>query len=379
MRAIKITLLLAALCLIGIASSAEAQIVYGQPSSGGTNITYTHWKIDPDGGDQTTINQFVIPISGFIPLQDNLEMRFQAAQASHSATIGGDDSKLSGLTDIRLQMNKSFSNDRFLASFGINLPSGKRKLNFDEELNVMGLLSENYLIFPVRQLGEGFGFNMLFGGATSSGNARLGATAMFQYNGKYTPYDGGGKYDPGEMFSLSASADTKSDKAMYSANAIFSVFTDDKLDGEKARKSSTQLDFLAGMQFPGQTMSFFGNVRVLLRGRNTTYNPDESISEQLRLYGNEFTIGAGLRYHPDKLWSLTPSVELRTIGANEYETDDALYLDGSMIFGLGAAFARNLGQDVNGTLGFKYYSGSANGGDISLSGYQLTVGLRAAF
>lgn len=380
MRAIKLLPVLALVCLLGFSAAAQAQIVYGQPASGNMTITYTNWKVTPDSGSDITYSQFLIPVAGFIPLQDNMELRFQAANTSQSADIGDQDNSLSGLTDIRLQLNKSLSDDKYLLSFGLNLPTGKKELSTDEEIYVMAGLAENYLSFPVRRLGEGFGFNMLAGGATTNGNARLGGTIMLQYNGKYTAYEGEGEYDPGEMLSITLSGDTKSKSAVYSLNAVFTLFTDDKLDDQKIRKSSTQLDFLAGMQMPGEKTTLSGHARLLLRGRNTNYVPGtEEVSDQLRLYGNEFSLGAGLTYHPAKTWSFTSRAEIRIIGENEYEQTSTQYMDGSTIFALGGSYARQLGSELNGTVGFRYYTGSADGGDYDLSGYQFTVGIQAAF
>ncbi|MEZ5360346.1 MAG: hypothetical protein R3F48_16135 [Candidatus Zixiibacteriota bacterium] len=380
MRPINLFLILSLVCLLGAVTVAEAQIIYGQPASGDLKITYTSWKYTNDADEETTISQFLIPIGGFIPLQDNMELRFQAANTTQKAEYGDTENKLSGLTDLRLQLNKSLSDDKYLLSLGLNLPTGKKELTTDDEVFVMAGLSENYLSFPVRLLGEGFGFNMLAGGAMTRGNSRLGGTVMFQYNGKYKAYENEGEYDPGEMFSVSVNADTKSEKALYSLSAVLTLYTDDKLNDNKIRKSSTQVDFLAGAQFPGEKLTFAGNARLLLRGRNTSYVPNtEEIEEQLRLYGNELTLAAALSYHPAKTWSFTPKAELRMIGGNEYESTSTRYMDASTIFGLGGSYARKLGEDINGTVGFKYYTGSADGGDYDLSGYQFTLGLQAAF
>ncbi|MCK5125860.1 MAG: hypothetical protein KAR42_06360 [candidate division Zixibacteria bacterium] len=377
MRPIRIIVLLSVLALIACSGSIQAQIIYGQPASGNSQITYTNWTITNDSGTESSISQFIFPVSGFVPLQDNLEMRFYAANTSHSAELAGQDNNLSGLSDIRLQFNKSFAADRYLLSLGINLPTGKKELNVDEEQTVMGMLAHNYLSFPIRRMGEGLGFNLLFGGATTKGNSRFGATATFQYYGKYTPFEGEGEYDPGEMFSLSVNADTKKEKVLYSASMVFSLYTDDKLEEKKTRKSATQFDILAGMEIPGDKSSFFGNVRLLFRGRNTNYD-NEEIVNQLRLYGNEFVIGGGMRYRANKLWTIIPTVDLRMIGDNEFE-DDENKVESSSIFGIGSSVSRAIGQNASARLGYKYYTGSADGGNFDISGYQITAGLMATF
>ena len=66
-------------------------------------------------------------------------------------------------------------------------------------------------------------------------------------------------------------------------------------------------------------------------------------------------------------------IDLRLIAANEYE------LESANVLGIGSDFGRNFTETINLTVGLKYYSGSADGGNIDLSGYQLSAGLTALF
>ena len=372
----RFTIVLTATLLVFGFSESRAQIVYGQPASGKLRLVYTHWNTEDDSGS-ADVNQLAIPLNAFFPLSNDFELRFHAADVSSKVAIDSGDSKLSGLGDLRLQLNRSLADDRLLLSLGLNLPTGKQKLNSGRELVVMNYLSENYLSFPVRRLGEGFGFNLLLGGAVSRGSSRLGATAMFQYSGAYEPFEGRGDYDPGESFSLSATADTRTGGSLLSAGLSVTFFAVDKIDEAKFRKSSTQFDLWTGVDIPGQKVSGSGGIHLLLRGRQTAYDLDEEIFEQLRLYGNELTLSGALSYHPAQKWSVTPSLQLRIIGGNEYS--DYRRQDGGTIFGIGSDFARALGERLDARLGLQYFTGNADGGDISLSGYQLTAGLAAEF
>ena len=81
---------------------------------------------------------------------------------------------------------------------------------------------------------------------------------------------------------------------------------------------------------------------------------------------------------PDVLATALPGPQsLEQVGENEYEDENMS--EGSTIFGFGGEYARNIGTGVDINLGLTYYTGSANGGNISLSGFQLTGGLVAAF
>ncbi|MFH1700130.1 MAG: hypothetical protein ABIE07_06045 [Candidatus Zixiibacteriota bacterium] len=364
--------------LMGGVQTASAQIVYGQPASIKARMTYTNWSLEGENGGKKSVNQLMIPVNGFLPLQDNWELRYHATSISGGVELDdGTNSNVAGLGDLRLMFNHSMSDDRFLFSLGLNLPTGKKELNLGEEFNVMVLLSENYLSFPVRRMGEGMGVNLLLGGAASNGVSRLGGTISYQYLGSYKPYEGLGDYDPGDMISISANGDTKKGNTVFSASMTFSFFSTDKANEQKLRKPSSQFEISTGIQSHKSKTSFIGNIGLLLRGRLTSYDSNEEVFEQLRLYGNEFFVNTALVYHPDKTWSFTPRVQLRVIGNNEFED---IYKQGSSaIFGFGGDYDRGIGEGVDFNLGFTYFAGDADGGKISLGGFQITGGLIAAF
>ena len=205
--------------LILSAAPLHGQIIFGSPSSANLQFYFSSWKITGDTGE-TKINQWMIPVSGFIPIQDNFEARFQIAGCSNDLKLAGDNLSLKGAGDLRVLFSHSFYDDRLLASFGLNVPTGKKKLDYFTERTIIEVLSENYLIFPLRRLGGGFGFNILLGGATVAGPAKLGAGVMYLFNGKYEPYGGLAKYDPGDSYSINASGELNIDNMTLVSNII---------------------------------------------------------------------------------------------------------------------------------------------------------------
>jgi hypothetical protein len=366
-----LVILLAAVLLLA-ASPACGQIIYGQPASGNLRVIYSHWNLEDDAAS-VDISQIMIPISGLIPMQDNLELRFSAANASTDVESGDDKYDLSGMSDIRLQLNQSLSDDRLLLSLGINLPTGKKKLSAVDERPVMSLLTENYLSFPIRRLGEGFGFNLLAGGATVKDNIRYGATIMYQINGAYEAYENEGDYQPGNLLSISASADSRSDELSILGEIIFSTFSNDKLEDRKVFKQSQQVDLHFGGKYDMKTYAVSADLRYLIRGRNTRYDAEEAVFDQLKVYGNEFFFAGRAAYYPNEDSYIAPSVDARLIEGNEFE------FGSSENFGVGLEYGRNLGESLDAGIGFKYYTGSADDGRIDLSGYRLSASIQAAF
>lgn len=364
-KAILFGLLMAALS----ASAAVGQVLYGQPTSGMVQFQYTDWTIEGDDGE-SSISQLAIPVSGFVPLADNFEALFYLANASNTLTDKGNEYKLSGMSDFRLMFNRTYAEDRLVTSLAINLPTGKKALDLEEEWLVVDYLSDNYLDFPIRRFGEGLGISALLGAAGASGNTRYGAGAMYQYNGSYEPYDGYDDYNPGDMFSFNAGAELQNEGFTLSGDVILTMYTDDKADDIKIFKQGTQIDFRLQGTYHNERYTASGGIQYLTRGAQTAYDPEtESTVEELKAYGNEFVLFGGAAWSPVQDWTVSPVMDLKLISANERGFDN------SSLFGIGTGIGRKLGEKLGLDLGFKYYVGSADGGNLDLSGYRITGGL----
>lgn len=366
-----LTIMIILLVLAG-ASAVQGQIVYGQPTAGNLRAVYDSWTLD-DNGAETSISQFMIPVTGFVPLQEDFEMSFYAANSSNSLEAAGQKYKLNGLSDVRVQMNHSFSEDHVLVTAVVNLPTGKKELNFGEEWQVLQALSTNYLDFPMQRFGEGFGFSLLLGGATMLGeNTRGGAGLMYQYVGSYKPYEGFGDYNPGDLFSVNAGVDIDRGHTTWSLDAIYTLYTTDKVNDVSSFKQTPQMDMRLSVINAGRKIGMSGLLRYVLRGDNKTFNQDGEELEPLKLYGDEFTVAGTLRWAFRPEWYLVPSADFRSIAGNDLD------FGSSSIFSIGAAVNKDLGENMKAEVGYKLHTGSADGGNIDLSGYQITFGLTAS-
>jgi hypothetical protein len=361
------------------ASSASGQIVYGQPASGNTGFTFTSWKIERDS-TESKLTQFWTPVSGFVPLADNLEGRFWIATANNKLEVGNAEASMFGLGDLRMQVSQSLAEDFIVAAVGVNLPTGKKSLTIDttgvDERQIMEALSQSYLDVPMRRYGEGFGFSAMLGAANSYGDLSIGGGARYEFIGKYDPYENLKEYDPGDMFSLYAGGDLKKDNSFWSLNFTFVTFLADKLSGNKAFKQGDQFD----VQLTGRMGPSNRNLRVvvdyLIRGRNTVYEvASGDLIEQLKLYGNEFLVAADYVFMWPSKWYVSPSASFKLIAANEAP----IPLGDSNLLGFGGAVGRQLSEQVTLELGLRYYTGSADDGNLDLTGFQLQGGLAASF
>jgi hypothetical protein len=219
-------------------------------------------------------------------------------------------------------------------------------------------------------LGEGFGFNVLFGGATLLGTFKTGASIMYQYNGSYTPYEGVEKFKPGDFVSISAGMDKRFKKSSIALNLIYTANMTDKWDGDEVFKQSNNFDIRFNGQQQFNSFNIQGAVRYLLRGKSRQY-ADVSNYIDTQIYGNEFSLFLRAVYNKPVKWYFGPTLELRLIGENDGG------FESSNIFGAGAIYGTELIEKINFDIGFKYYFGTADGGDLDITGFQINAGLRA--
>ncbi len=357
--------------LVLTAGSTTAQVVYGQPFSGDLTATFSSWTVT-EGEEETTTGQFALPLGVFVPMRDNFDVSFFAANASSKFENATQEFTLGGMSDVRVQGNHSFADDQLLVSLGLNLPTGKRALDLTEEYFVLQALSANYLDFPMRRYGEGFGVNLLFAGATVLGDGlRGGAGIMYQYAGAYEPYDGFTDYNPGDVVSVNAGIDIDGAPLNWTVDIIYSAFTADQIDDTKTFRQSPQLDSRLSARYIDERQMFAAHVGYLVRGNNTQYAADGDELDPFKYYGNEFLLAGAYARQIGGVWSVSPAADLRLIGGNDLD------MGSSTVFGIGATIGRELGASLTFSGGMKYYTGSADGGDIDLSGYQITFGLTA--
>ncbi len=364
-----ITLFCIALC-----GGVSGQIIHGQPASGGTGFTYTHWRLETDPGASTEITQFWAPVSGMVPLGDNTEAAFFVASAQSELEYEAAKTDLGGLSDMRLQLSRSISEDRFLVSVGVNLPTGKKELEADTERRIIETLAASFLDFPLRRYGEGLGVSLLAGTALELGEINAGIGVQYEYIGEYTPYVGIEDYDPGDLFNVYAGGDLSRGDLSWSGNVLFTTFVADKLADIKVLKQSSQLELQLAGAYDNRRHRVNGLVSYTFRGRNSRYDgATEEVIERLKLYGNEFYASAGYTSVLESGWSFGPSLALKMIEGDEDSFGK------STIFSVSGAVDKQIGRRLAANAGVRYMTGKADDSRLDISGFQVTTGLCATF
>lgn len=354
----------------------SAQIISNNLSSTATGFVYTHWTLKYPSNEKISLNQFWVPLSGYVAIQENIEVRYYLAGSSNNLELGKTQGEryLGGVGDARIELSRTFAKDRVMVSGGVNLPFGKTELGINDDRAIIDMLSQNFLEFPMRSFGQGLGLRLTVGAANNiSENTVLGVGAGFEYIGPYNPYFGIGEYDPGDVFSADLGISNRSKTTAYSFSMNYSLFMDDKLDKSKVFKQGQQFGMRARGVYDDDRYRVAAGAGYLFRGRNTRYDLQaSSIVDRLKLYGNElvFSFEFG-RYLPGG-WRFSPLFSLLLIAGNEENLGE------SRVFTSGGSINKIFSKRYRASFWFKFMNGDADGKTIELSGYQLSTSLSAA-
>jgi hypothetical protein len=352
-----------------VAAPAIGQMIYGSPASAEVGFVMTSWTLEQDG-QEVTVEQSVIPVTGFVPLRENTDVQYFLTYSESQATLDDGDHRLLGFSDLRVQINQSLVRDRIVLGLGVNLPTGKTNLDLGDEWLVMHYLSQDFLTVPLRRLGEGLGVSALVGGALDWRSVLLGATVAYQYAGAYTSYEGVGEYDPGEQINLTLRAETTAEAYKIWSGFTFADYTADKVDGVKTYDQNWYARTSLGLERRWSGFSLVTQASYLARDRSTTYDPVGAALNNLRLYGNEvvWRTNASLQGgRVGRTWSAGPVAEFRWIEANEFDAGNAAI----QAYGLDGTVP--LSTRLQAGVGFRVYTGEADGGGIALQGYQASL------
>lgn len=337
---------------------------------------FQSWKITDSAGERT-IDQWTVPINGVVPLQNDFELLFYAAGSANALNANVNDYDLNGISDVRLQVHRAFAEDRFIIGAGVNLPTGKRDLDFTVDTLIVNQLSENFLSFPLRRFGQGFGFNIMSGVAGPLGEFNASAGVLYEFTGEYDPYRDQGRYNPGNLFTATISLSRVFEKLALSGNLLMTLYGTDRFDNKKVFEQNTRLSFRLGSSYSGNTYRANLALGYLLRGRNTRYGGNEVIVEQLQLFGDEFSARGSLNFLLANGWSVGPAAELRLVSGDELV--GPLSFGSSEIYGFGGTAQKRISGGLNARVSGLYHTGSADDNKLDVSGMSLSLSLLSSF
>ncbi|NIP42910.1 MAG: hypothetical protein GWO41_17090 [candidate division Zixibacteria bacterium] len=356
----------------------EGQIVFGQPPSGEIKFIYQSWTITETSDAETTLNQWVLPVYGFVPVRDNVEIIFTSSTAGASRDVGDDDISLTGLNDSRVAVYASFFEDRVLLGAGINLPTGKKSLDSDE-IGVVNWLTESFLNFPIKNYGEGFGATIEAGYARTFDAFSFGGGASYLLKTAYEPLEGIEDYKPGNMLRLAAFGTAQRDQFWGRLSLVYSIYGEDKLDGTSLFKDGDIFDLTAEFRFSQDRISALLGLREIVRGKDKRIISGELNTEPEKSHGAETRIYGETVYRVTERIGLKGLLDYQYVAANGYADDHPRSFGSSNYFGFGAGVTGSFYEMFRGVAEFEYFTGSADDDILDLSGWQFIIGVGASF
>ncbi|MFQ6115103.1 MAG: hypothetical protein ACE5NG_13650 [bacterium] len=336
-------------------------------------FSFETWKAKED-----KVSQFALPVTFIYPVNSKIRVDLTTSPAFTTLNTGQKNT-LNGLSDTRIRSHYLTGNDKFLLTFGLNLPTGKNSLT-TEEFNVSNVLSIHSFNFRVPNMGQGLDLNVGLATAAEVGGFVVGGGISYLLKGTFKPFkDYDYKYNPGDEISLSAGLDRKMELFGYDAritgDMVYTIYSSDKGNGNKVFKSGNKFMIQCMSYVRMELLDIIVSFKERMKAKNKTGIGDVFEEERKNSNGNELEIsGQGIYPYSEDL-RLKGLLDLKFYGNNDYDTGGAFLLG----FGGGGQFRYSEQIVLDGSL--QFYVGSIKSTDesTSLTGFKLSGGLRYYF
>lgn len=329
------------------ATSQEVITRLQNPVTARLGVNYEYWK-----ANDNVINQFSLPLTMIYPFNDRLRLSIVTAPAF--ATLKTNKNNvLNGFSDIRFQGHYLFSNEKWLLTFGLNLPTGKSSLT-TEEFNVSNTLAIHAFQFQVPSMGQGLDVNAGIVTASEVGDFVLGTGVSFMYKGTFKPFkDFDYEYSPGYEINISTGLDRKFDNDFrLMGDVIYTIYGSDKGNDEEIFRSGNKLliQLLSAFKFKSSDMMIM--LRNRFKGKNKTGIGDVFEEERKNSNNNEFEIFTQLAFPYSPNLRLLILLDLKFYSNNDYDTG------GANLFGAGGGARLTLLKSLVFDTNFRFYAGN---------------------
>lgn len=304
------TIARAALALVSLA--AAAPLAAQEPLEGRVgwqlSPSFEQWSFgcctDPTSAASVKrATQFSVPVVAVVPIGRRATLDAYVGWMRGEVTLrdaAGTTLRLSGLTDTKLRASVRLGNDALLATFGVNVPTGKTSLD-GEELSVLRVLGAPALRLQTPSLGTGWGGTTGLVYATRLAGWSWGVGASYEYRGRYAPAQaealglGAGDIDlhPGQAIRVSVGTDGLVGSSAMALSLASTFYTSDHLavDAGAAPAAVTLGPMLTGEWQWRMTSPIFRELSVFAFDRyRTKYSRGGRTVDGTS--GNELELGA---------------------------------------------------------------------------------------
>ncbi len=358
-----------ALLIVIASTSLSYNQIISQTASARLHFNYQSWSLH----DSLDFSEITIPLSIYYPVNRNLSVTLRGNGAS---ATGDNLESVSGITDTQLSFAYLIENANLVLNLGFNLPTGKKKLSFDE-FTTSGLISNNIFNLNTPNFGQGLNISAGFTWAIPAGERFVfGLGASYQYKGSFKPLEALVKdYSPGDEILITGGFDARlGSAATFSADAIFTLFGTDKIGDDEVFAPGNRLVLNA------QFRRYFGfnDFWLFARFRSRAKNEQAVILGQALVKETENSNPKQFEVMTHYRLRMNPRIYLRILAEGRFYEKTAAPFSGVDLFGGGLAPEFAVSRGVTVPVAFKFFAGSFKDGP-NLTGFEIGAGLNASF
>ncbi len=360
-----------------LTSHAVSQVNYGEPPSISSRLVYQTWSVKSTSGAEYDLVQWYFPVHGYLPIAEDWEIHVTTASAGTDSDSSGNEVSITGLNDTRISALHSLFDKSLLVGIGLNLPTGKTKL--DPEQTALGrLLTAEFLDLPAKRYGEGFGVYFEGAFARRIHGFLTGVAMGYLASTSYSPVSDVDDYNAGNRLTISGNlmrSHSYGRAYVYIRHNIYGTSTQNGFD---VHKTGSITELAGGSSVEIDKFEANGGLRLLLRRADSRLVSGELRKFEQNNYGSDFRFFSILGYRMEDIGKASILIDYKKVAANRFEPGDEEYLGESSLFGIGIQFERVIGGRYMLGASVKAHSGSADDNNLDLSGYEVSLMARAA-
>ena len=216
-----------------VPGGAQAQALLDRSIRTGPQVVTYEFGADA----QQKITQFAFPIAIQFPLFNRVSVDLATAYAKVKYEDLGTTQEIDGLTDTQLRATYALGTDNVVFTLGLNLPTGQETVDFTNQGIAAGLIGNDYLAFPVSNMGTGFAGTGGLAVARAMGAWNLGAGVSFRRTVEFEPFEQQSipgateavRFQPGDEYRFRAGVDRAVGSGSFALGATYYMFGEDDI------------------------------------------------------------------------------------------------------------------------------------------------------
>jgi hypothetical protein len=315
-----------------------------------------------------TISEFTTPIFVAIPVSERFNFdvgtAYAWARVEPNGTSAAPTSTISGLTDTQIRANLSLGTDFVVLTAGLNIPTGRETASQQEQAAAFRI-GNDFLAFPISNMGTGFGATGGIAIARPIGEWNLGFGASLRQSAAYEPFVASTgarpRFQPGNEYRARIGLDHGFGTGRFAFGLTYSKFGNDDIGG---------------------SIYNTGDRYIAQAGFNNTIGGANVLLNAWNLYRRSGTIFTGDRIGPENITNVLLGVGFHAMGGVLEPSIEARswtqeQLDASLLGTIGLRFSVDGGgYAITPSAGYTVGHFAASAGNATMSGFRAALAIR---